>query len=129
MSCFLAEYGIYERGPMTPCEGRLVRCHLISQQVLRREVWPRRDTLRQHMAAYGAVLPRALRDLIWDERVWVWGCGGIAGCDGHHGLFDRSRTLRIPREAIPEDTERIAFELGLLWYLDREYGELKAVAA
>jgi hypothetical protein len=101
-ACFLAAHGVHttHRGevlPMTPCFGKLVRVHLI----------PRR------------MLPVALHA---DRRGWVLGCGGIVGTTGHHGMLDYSRTLRIPRAAIPNCTEDLAHELGLVWWLDREYG-------
>ncbi len=91
--CFLAKFA-----PETPCEGRLVRCHLIAKQTLRKEALP---------GSY---------------RTWVWGCGGIMGNAGHHGMLDHSRTLRVPREALPADVEEFAADHGLGWYLDREYG-------
>lgn len=93
--CFLAQFS------PRPCDGRLVRCHLISRQVLRR---------------------RKLAHLIPDRRTWVWGCGGIVGVGGHHGELDHSRRLRIPRLQLPVDTIALADEVDLLWWLDREYG-------
>lgn len=91
------------------CDGRLVRVHLIARQVLKRE------------------LPRA-RALaaIDDPRSFVWGCGGPTGVGGHHGQLDYARSLRVPRWRLPEGTERLAVELGLVWWLDREYGVLSA---
>lgn len=89
---------------MPACEGRLVRAHLIRQQVLRRV---------------------GFTDL-WDERLWVPACGGPTGCGGHHGLFDVSRRLRLPREAIPRELDALAESIGLGWWLDREYGRLAA---
>lgn len=87
-----------------PCDGRLVRCHLISQQVLRREVG------------------RGWRKVADDPRSWVWGCGGPTGVGGHHGRLDYSRSLRIPRELLPPAVEELGAELGLGWWLDRTYG-------
>ena len=43
------------------------------------------------------------------------------GNAGHHGMLDASRTLRVPRDRIPAGTEHLAAELGLTWWLDREY--------
>ena len=60
---------------------------------------------------------------MWDDRAWVWGCGGPMGDGGHHGMLDKSRTLHLPREFIPPELEELALELGLMWWLDREYGE------
>lgn len=84
-----------------PCEGRLVRVHLVPRQLLRRV---------------------KRRDLIDDPRTWVWACGGPMGNGGHHGQLDQSRTLRFPRWAVPSSLEALMVELGLDWWLDREYG-------
>lgn len=91
-----------------PCDGQLVRCHLIPRQLLRRELgW------------------RLRRD---DPRTWVWGCGGSMGIGGHHGQLDQSRKLRIPRDVLPGELEAFASEFGLSWWLDREYGLLEDAA-
>jgi hypothetical protein len=94
--CWLAQF------TDAPCDGKLRKCHLIPKQLIRREV--------------------GLID-VYDERTWVWGCGGITGCSGHHGALDVARTLRIPRDKIPAKVEAFAEEHGLGWWLDREYGE------
>ena len=75
-----------------PCDGYLVRAHLIPKQTIRRET-------------QGADL--------WDDRVWVPVCGGPTGIGGHHGQLDYSRTLRIPRDALPAAVEEFAFEHNL----------------
>lgn len=99
--CYLKLYGYMERGdPMPPCDGRLVRVHLLPQQTIKR--------------AGGNP---------WDKRAWVYGCGGIVGNEGHHGMLDHSKKLRLPRVAIPDRTEALAAELGLGWWLDKHYGE------
>jgi len=99
--CWLAQF------TPVPCNGKLRKCHLIPRQVIRREVG----------------------DIdVYDERTWVWGCGGLTGCAGHHGMLDYSRTLRIPREKLPAKVERFAVEHGLGWWLDREYGPSGAAA-
>lgn len=85
------------------CDGRLVRCHLIRQQVLDREL-------------------NAGRGLVRDPRLWVWGCGGVSGLAGHHGAFDVARTLRVPRYRLPGPFLALVEELGLGWWVDREYG-------
>jgi hypothetical protein len=85
----------------TPCDGRLVRCHLISRQQLRRAGYP---------------------ELVEDPRTWVPGCGGPTGIGGHHGQLDFSRTLRVPLFALPTATLLLAEEIGLDWWLEREYG-------
>lgn len=86
------------------CDGRLVRCHLIPRQTIRREV---------------------SRSAVLDIRTWVWGCGGPMGVGGHHGMLDYSRTLRIPRNRLPAQVEEFAAEHGLTWWLDRTYGPLE----
>lgn len=93
-----------------PCDGYLVRAHLIKKQTIRREVGP------EHV-------------YIWDDRVWVPACGGPTGVGGHHGQLDFSRSLRIPRDAIPVMVEEFAAEHGLLWWLSREYGPREEMAA
>lgn len=100
LRCFLSTYGIVEHGdPMPACEGRLIRAHLIPKQMLK---------------SSGDV---------WHPSSFVWACGGVTGVGGHHGMFDSSRTLRLPREAIPAGTEALAAFLGLTWWLDKTYGE------
>ena len=99
--CWLGLFGVMENGdPMPACDGRLVRVHLVPKQQLRKA------------GCYD----------VWDRRAWVWACGGETGIGGHHGRLDHSRTLRLPRTAIPELTEELAAELGLEYWLDREYG-------
>lgn len=96
--CWLAE--LPDAGP---CDGRLRKCHLIPKQTIKREVG---------------------KAAMWDDRAWVWGCGGPTGIGGHHGMLDYSRTLRVPRAALPVAVEAFAAEVGLTWWLDREYGML-----
>jgi len=92
----------------------MVKVHLIPQQTIKREV------LR---CTHSTVMsPPVEYDLLWDPRVWRWACGGPMGSSGHHGMLDTARTLRIPRHAIPAETEEFAAEHGLTWWLDREYG-------
>ena len=110
-----------------PCDGALIRAHLIPKQLLRREVWNQRVALRASVEAQGRVFPASLRELVWDARCWVPSCGGLHGNGGHHGMLDHSRKLRIPRDRLPVEVEEFAREFGVLWWLDREYGE--AVAA
>lgn len=88
-----------------PCSGRLVKAHLIPAQLLKREQLDH-----------------------WDPRVWVPLCGGATGLSGHHGQLDHSRTLKIPRDALPPAVEEFAAEHGLTWYLEREYGPLEMAA-
>jgi hypothetical protein len=88
-----------------PCDGWLVRAHLIPKQLLKRE----------HVDP-------------WDPRAWVPVCGGPTGIGGHHGQLDHSRTLRIPRDALPVMVEEFAAEHGLTWWLEREYGPREMAA-
>lgn len=124
--CFFADQG--------PCSGRLVRGHLLPRALMRRELrfglvfedgaWRKlQRTEDRYELPY-----RSLTDLVNDPRSWVPMCGGITGSGAHHGRVDYSRTLRIPRSMIPAATEEFAAEIGLLWYLDREYGEAKNAA-
>jgi hypothetical protein len=98
-SCWFA--GLPDAGP---CDGRLVRCHLIRRQVLRREL-------------------NAAPAVVDDPRCWVWGCGGPTGCSGHHGALDTARTLRVPRDRLPAAFVEFVEELGLGWWAEREYPE------
>lgn len=96
--CFLAGF------TATPCEGRMIRAHLVPRQLIRRECGPDWRTVAD------------------DPRCWRWSCGGVMGPGGHHGMLDQSRTIRIPRDSLPAETEEFAAEHGLTWWLDREYG-------
>jgi hypothetical protein len=118
--CFLAAFS--DR----PCDGRLVKCHLIPRRTIAEAVQvglqARRRTFEISLAEYDAMIGGAIVRANRDERSWVWGCGGPMGPTGHHGMLDASRTLRIPRHRLPAGLEEFAEELGLGWYLDREYG-------
>jgi hypothetical protein len=85
----------------TPCGGRMERAHLIREQTIRREV--SRSKL-----------------VLWAPAVWR------PACHVHHGELDQSKKLRLPRSAIPAETEAWAAEHGLAYWLDREYGERAA---
>jgi hypothetical protein len=77
-----------------PCEGRLVRCHLIPQQVIRREL--------RAMFKTGPA-KRDLENIVWDPRTWVWACGGFGhGNMGHHGLLDNPGGIEPPWDALPD---------------------------
>lgn len=103
-TCWLAQF------TDTPCDGRLEKAHIIRQQTIRREVWNKRPELRKELGGLnGAGL------LIWDERAWR------PACHKHHTELDQARTLRIPRSAIPVETEAFAEQYGLGWWLDRTY--------
>lgn len=102
--CFLAEHGVYERGPMPPCDGTPIRAHLIPQQLLKRTALVRNGEIA-----------------LYDPRLWRWACGGIMGCTGHHGMLDYAKTLRLPAEAIDAELRALAVDLDVEWYLDRVY--------
>ena len=104
--CWLAQFA-----PSTACEGTLRRAHLISKQRIKRAL---RNSTAGIIAAEREL---TVFDVLWDSRVWV------PACDRHHGMLDVSRTLRVPREAIPAVTEQYAREFGLTGYLDLEFGE------
>lgn len=107
--CWLARHGVYERGPMSPCDGKLIRAHLIPRQLLLREL----DAVRAVEA-------------IEDPRSWVPACGGPMGNGGHHHMLDYARTLRIPLENLPDGLWELAEETGLLWWIERTYNERRA---
>lgn len=98
--CWLAHHGLMEHGDeMPPCDGSLVRVHLIPRQLLRREHLPQLD-----------------------PRTYVYACGGITGGPGgHHALLDSSRRLRVAYDDLPVKVIEFAAENGLEWYLEREY--------
>jgi hypothetical protein len=110
--CFLATF---DPGP---CDGRLVRAHLLPKRIIKRE--------------FKADFPHflgSLEELMWHPDAWRPACGGITGIGGHHGKFDVARTLKVPRWAIPEETETMALMMDAALgrevfgvFLDREYG-------
>ena len=110
--CWLARWGVYERGPMPPCSGRLIRAHLLPRQLLLRTLGP--------VEAVAA---------IEDPRSWVPACGGINGSSGHHGALDVARTIRVPYEHLPAGLLALADETGLHWWLVRTYPEMRSEAA
>lgn len=109
------------------CDGRLVKCHLLPRRLLKLEfrygIGGSRGVPHFLVDVWPAGRSKSLRALVADPRCWVWGCGGIVGSGGHHGQLDHARTLKIPREYLPRGIEEFAHELGLTWWLDREYGE------
>jgi len=102
--CFLGLHGRVDggMGEMPPCDGELIKAHLLPRQLLRQTSEGRRA--------------------IEDPRSWVWACGGVMGNGGHHGMLDQSRRLKLHRDRLPHGVEDLAEELGLVWWLDREYG-------
>lgn len=88
-----------------PCDGSLIRAHLVKQQVLEREGHAR----RRH-----------------DSRSWVWCCGGPTGIGGHHGMLDSSKRLRIPPNMLPPGFVALMKEIGMEWYVDKHYGAARS---
>ena len=123
--CFFAGHG--------PCDGALIKAHLIPRQLLRREYrygalledgqWRKAD--RYEVYRYGALLEdgqwRTADDLCDDMRTWVPCCGGPQGVSGHHGQVDGYQ-LEVTRDMLPAAVEEFAEQFGLGWYLDRRYG-------
>jgi hypothetical protein len=97
MRCWFAET-FWDAGP---CDGQLVRAHLIKEQTLRREA-PDAD-------------PK-------DPRVWVPACGGPMGNAGHQAMYKPDGFRPVPRDVLPLELEEFAAEYGLGWYLARIYG-------
>jgi len=91
-TCFLAAFS------EKPCEGRLRKVHLLPKQRLKR----------------AGLDP-------WDERSWVWACGGEMGIEGHHGELDGYK-LTIPPDRLPLRLIELAEEHQLLGYLHHRYG-------
>lgn len=104
MNCWLAQFSD------ASCDGRMDRAHLISQQLMKREL--RTSPRIVELAA-----------ILGDPRGWV------PACRKHHGAFDVARTIRVPRSSLPVGVEDLALELGLEWWLEREYGPLIEDAA
>jgi hypothetical protein len=118
-----------------PCEGRLVRCHLIPRQKLEKgphvrngQRLPIAETDREAMDIYvdGGPMVVVLSSVRRDTRSWVWGCGGPMGPGGHHGLFKPDGPRPIERHRLPPGLEEFAEEIGLSWWLDYTYGPREA---
>lgn len=122
-TCQLAQFS------RRPCEGRLVRCHLIDRQIIRREFesYVRReaDRLGKPPGLALHVTQPIIEAAVNNWRTWVWGCGGLHGNGGHHGAFDNWQ-IDVPREALPPAVEEFAREHELEWWLERRYGPLPA---
>lgn len=112
VTCFLA------RLSDKPCEGRMTKAHLISKQAIRKEIWTP-ALAEPNLCGFPATL-KALQD---DPRCWV------PACWTHHQALDFSRTIRIAREQLPAAVEDFAAQYGVVWILEREYGERREVAA
>lgn len=108
------------------CDGQLIRAHLIRRSLLKQRYpfgvvndtggWRRlgRGEDRYDLAY------RSLKDLVDDPRSWVACCGGGSGLAGHHGRLDGG-WLRVPAEQLPAGFREFCAELGLEWYVERNY--------
>jgi hypothetical protein len=104
-----------------PCDGRLIRAHLIPQQKIKRAVRSNHYFAESRKESAMEGEQRAVRDWLADERGWVPCCGGPMGLSGHHGALDVSRKLRIAWEQLPPGLVEFATELDLLPWLERTY--------
>jgi len=93
--CFFADWE--DTGP---CNGQLVRAHLVKQQVLTREG---HDEAR------------------FDPRSWIPVCGGPQGNAGHHGKLDGGQ-IRMGIERLPDGFLELMAELSMTWYVVKHYG-------
>jgi hypothetical protein len=130
-TCWLARFSD------APCEGALVRCHLLDQQVLAKTypegaVWlpdapgaiSARALRRLHVVYDDTAREMTLHELRLHPALWEAGCGGITGIGGHHGAFDHYK-LPVPRSAVSQRTLTFVHELGLSarWGRDRRFSE------
>lgn len=106
-TCWLAQFSD------TPCSGRLEKVHLIAKQIVRRDVWLPRYNGRVETPDN---FPTTLRELVWDRRIWRYGCHG-----NHHDL-DCTKRIVLKRSELPASVEEFAREYGLTAWLEREYG-------
>jgi hypothetical protein len=107
-----------------PCDGALIRAHLIPRQKIKQAVRGNHYFPESHKVSAVEQQQRAIRDWLDDPRSWVPCCGGPMGLSGHHGMLDVSRKLRISRDVLPAAVEEFAAELGLMWWLDRTYPKI-----
>lgn len=138
--CFISTRGSHWMNGQEPgpCEGQLVRAHLIPKQVIRKAFpkgavrddgkWERINVAKLGREAHDNLDLRSVKEMQEDERCWVPMCGGMVGIGGHHGLFDGHR-LSLDRRELPEALEEFAAETGLDWWLDRTYGESRVEVA
>jgi hypothetical protein len=123
-----------QRNSIVPCDGPLDAAHLIRAQKIRHAFpfgawrWPSGEwtpivRAEEMHGLEGAVERRTLDELVYDPSI------GVPACRRHHGMLDTARTLRIPREALPEGVTEFARAFGLLWWLDTEYTHRETEAA
>lgn len=135
--CFFADWAVIPATgePMPPCEGALVRGHLISKHRLlkafRKGAWKdgahwspappfEAKTDVETLEGWTKLTLEEIQD---DPRCWVPMCGGPTGIGGHHGMLDNANhDLSIPRLWLPWEVEEFAIEFRLERELDRVYG-------
>lgn len=130
-TCWLAQFA------ETPCDGALVRCHLLQKQWLAQEfpegaVWLPEATQAvsaRDLRLRGVLFDDSARELSLERlqkhpALWEPGCGGPMGNAGHHGAFDHYK-LPVPRSAVSQRTLTFIHELGLSarWERDRRFSE------
>jgi hypothetical protein len=112
-----------------PCDGALIRAHVVPKRMMKRELWAPLNREHPPMKAR-----EILGGLIWDPRAWVPCCGGPTGIGGHHAELDTpglSLAPRLTRAELPEGLEDFVRELdGMLAgrepfavWMDKTYGE------
>ncbi|HWJ49569.1 MAG TPA: hypothetical protein VNR42_01035 [Solirubrobacteraceae bacterium] len=135
-ACFFAG-----RDGAGPCEGSLIRAHLVDKQKIRQTfrkgAWKDGDSWVNRLPFEALTDPEtaagwthlSLDEILDDRRCWTPMCGGLTGLTGHHGRFDNPNDeLHIPRLLLPARVEEFAVEFSFDAFLDRKYG-LKQVAA
>lgn len=123
-----------------PCRGGLQRAHLVPRSLMKGTIGP--TGVMCPVDRCGAASHRRCRDvrsgqemkkphaprvavwnsIAWDCRSWVW------MCEAHHHALDFTRTLKIPRDALPAAVEEFAAEYGYTAWLAREYGPQEMAA-
>lgn len=130
LACFFAGWP-----DVTPCEGQLVRAHLIAKGRIKKafrngawrdgERWINRipDEALDDPETIAAWRHLTLEEIQADRRCWIPVCGGLTGIGAHHGQLDNpSSKLRLTRAQLTLDVEEFAAEFGFEALLDREYG-------
>ena len=134
MSCWLRENGFIELEYIRfvsvtdstnhcECDGPAERVHLISKQLIKSR-FPRGAihvtngwvTIEKDTEISPLIEIHDLAHMLTDERIIV------QGCRKHHALLDHGRTLRVKRESLSESVEEFAYDYGLGWFLEKEYG-------
>lgn len=152
-ACWLAG-----RPGVGPCDGRLVRAHLIPKQRIKREYplgvwWAPGEVYAVVRNGRNGSLVRVVRSFRWerghtlpdvrpvdldvaevtvDELVWDGRCW-VPVCGGPTGCGGHhgafdGRRIMVSRVDLPGAVEDFARDCALEWSLDRDYGVLEAAA-